>query len=317
MSNHAFDDPDWLGFWGDPLVALVAALPDVDCEMLTGTSRGWPWEAWCATDLRVGWGTPFDPAVGSQAVAALRSSLLGDFSAAVVPWEEKEPVEPACSPEAPLGKGGLRLRRRGVFAKTLEQVVASSIWWSDLVKTSDTSPARAWLDSYFGESGVKACGKAKKLSVGEDGAASLWVVQVPFSSESGSRLLWTSPDLLAALVAVRVFRPVSEGLVASLRSRARLWAEGKGMSVLDLVRILPGTLALACLPMPDEVLAIGALRGQAARWSADVLGAFGRGVLKEPTWARNSWRSVFHSWVGGEALPAPTKPSIPALRVPA
>lgn len=109
------------------------------------------------------------------------------------------------------------------------------------------------------------------------------LLQIPFAGDNGDiRFLWVSPELVAALSAVRMFRSASSTLLGSLRGHARRWAEERGINAMDLVRFLPGTLILAMLPMPDEVVAAAALRGAAGRYSVDVLGALESGVAKGP-----------------------------------
>jgi len=296
---------------GDALMEVVAMLPD-EAFGLSNSECLWLDSAWGLTDLRVGWGVPgaLSPAVSSLQV------ILGGVTLVPRQEEYKDSEPTAVGPELESVETKLRLRPRGALTRSLEGAVKRAGWWSDLSQSYDT-PARAWLDSYFAESGVKAGGLAKKLHW-QDGetSRSLWVVGVKFSSENGSKELWVSADLLASLSVVRMFRPMTEGLLASLRSRARLWAEDIGMSALDLVRVLPATLALACQPMPDEVLATAAFRGSAAAWSSDVLGALGRGLAKGPSASVTSWWGVLKPSLGGEARGNPTRAGC-ALRMPA
>lgn len=193
--------------------------------------------------------------------------------------------------EPGVGDSRLRLRRRGRLTNVLESLAARSPgWWSDLTGGAATGTPAAWLYSYLESTGVKVgSGILKEISCGGDNP-SLHAVSIPFRSDEGSRLLWVCPELVAALAAVRIFRPLTEALVASLRSRSRLWAEERGLNVMDLVSVMPGSLALACLPMPDEVVALGSLRGAAGRWSVDVLGAFAKGTLKSPSGGGQWWR---------------------------
>jgi len=177
--------------------------------------------------------------------------------------------------------GGTRLRRRGRFTRAVERAVVASTWWSDLGRCGDVSPARAWMDSYFSGTSAKVVNvKDLVLKEGTEEQRVLQLVQVPFENGArASRALWVSPELVARLVAVRMFRPPGAALLASLRSRARLWAEEVGMDVLDLVRVMPGSVVMATLPSPDEVAAVGALRGAAGRWGVNVLGPLASGRL--------------------------------------
>lgn len=276
-------------------------LPD-EAFGLVDTDSAWLESAWGLGDLRVASAVPLSPAR-----QALRDLLADEV--------DKDPVVETSTTELASGSCKLRLRPRGAFTRSLEEEVRRSTWWSDLGGGA-LNPAKAWLDSYFGESGVKTSGKVKLLSwVDGERPRSTWVMSVRFSSENGTSDLWVSHELLAALTAVRVFRPISEGLLASLRSRARLWAEEISLPVVDLVRFLPGTLTLACLPMPDEVLAVGALRGSAAAWSADVLGALGVGVAKGPSRVLSSWWAVLKPALGGVIKSSPTTASC-VVRMP-
>lgn len=213
--------------------------------------------------------------------------------------EDKEPaeVQPA---ETTVGYSGLRLRVRGRQTRTLEALgVAIPGWWEDL--SSFGSPANralAFMRSHLGDSGAKV-GQVQLASTNEvdgDSAGPVAVVQVLFSAEEGSRWLWVCPELLAKLYTIRLFRPISEGLLASMRGKSRLWAQERGLSVENLSRVLPGTLALAALPTPDEVVSLGALRGTAGQWSSEVLGALSRGTLTGRT-KDGSWWDVLHPFL--------------------
>jgi len=312
MSINPVLTPSEMLWGGDALMELLAMLPD-EAYGLSNSECAWADAAWGLGDLRVAWGFPSWSSPAVRSLARLHPGVTFMVPRA----EEYKDSEPtAVGPELGPVEAKLRLRRRGVFTRNLEGAVKRAGWWSDLSQACDT-PARAWLDSYFSGSGVKADGSAKELHW-QDGekSRSLWVVGVKFSSENGSKELWVSADLLASLSVVRMFRPMTEGLLASLRSRARLWAEDIGMSALDLVRVLPATLALACQPMPDEVLATAAFRGSAAAWSSDVLGALGKGLAKGPSASLTSWWGVLKPCLGGGTRTSPTRAGC-ALRMPA
>jgi len=125
---------------------------------------------------------------------------------------------------------------------------------------------------------VKEDGKVEKRNA----FPTVWV---PFSTggnggnEGDVRALQICPELVAELTKRRMFRSVTSVLLGSMRGRAVMWADEKGVGAMDLVRIMPGSVALAMLPMPDEVTALGALRGAAGVWSAGVLGALEQGRL--------------------------------------
>lgn len=174
-----------------------------------------------------------------------------------------------------------RLRKRGAVTRRLENLAkALPCWWSDLAGSGGAKSTLLWLESYLKDSGVKVAANRQLQTVDVEGNVStLTLAQVAFSSEEGNRWLWVCPELLASLVVVRLFRPVSETLLASLRAKSRMWAREMNMRVEDLASVLPGTLSLAVLPMPDEVVAVGALRGHAGRWSNEVLGNLSRGRL--------------------------------------
>jgi hypothetical protein len=106
-------------------------------------------------------------------------------------------------------------------------------------------------------------------------------VWVPFGGKPAVPLL-VSPELVAELSKRRMFRAMTSVLLGSLRGRAAVWADERGLSAMDLVRILPGSLALALLPMQDETVALRALRGTAGVYSSTVLAALEKGVLREP-----------------------------------
>lgn len=217
------------------------------------------------------------------------------FLVGVVPddWEEVEDKEPARPAEQTAEGGALpqRLRRRGVYTNTLAKLADSlPVWWEDLDCTSPARAAMRWMESHLRDSGVEVGVTSNTTCAGkEDVRVDLPLVQARFSSEEGGRWLWVCPSLLAHLTTVRLFRPASEGLLASLRAKSRLWAVEKGITVESLVRFLPGTLVLAMLPMPDEVVSLGALRGSAAQWSVDVLGALSRGEARQTSRGGSWW----------------------------
>jgi hypothetical protein len=199
-----------------------------------------------------------------------------------------------CCPSGPF------LPRKAVSpaSKHLRGLLSRTGWWRHTITAGhNQSAARAWIEEQFRSCGVKVLGETKVVSaVRGEKPCSLELVKV---SVSGGEGLWVSVDLLALLCAVRLFRPLTEGLVASLRGRSRLWAESVGLEVVDLVQFLPGTLALACLPSHGEVVAMRAFRGVGYQWSADVLGSFSKGVVAEPRapWLR--WTDVLRGWAGG------------------
>lgn len=187
-----------------------------------------------------------------------------------------------------------RLRPRGRFTASLQQVGRGLRgWWRDL-STSDARLAVAWLESHLGDSGAKmgADRPVKCQSVGDKEQPDVTIVECQFASEEQTRWLWVCPELIAHLHTLRLFRPVSESLLSSLRARARLWAKERGISTMDLSRFMVGSLVLSSLPMPDEVVALGALRGSAGQWSNDVLGAFAAGTLRA-TKRGTGWGDVF------------------------
>jgi len=206
----------------------------------------------------------------------------------------KEPAGPA--PAEPTGGDRrLRLRKRGKATHALQALgVTLGRWWRDLPEQSPANSALSWLDHHLGVSApVKGYNfrSLKCRSVDDKVQEDVIIAQLEFSSEEGSRWLWVCPELIAALYTVRLFRPLSESLLASLRSRARLWAMERGMPVMDLARVLAGSLVVSSLPMPDEVVAVGSLRGLAGQWSNDVLANFAGGRLT-PTKMGRSWGDV-------------------------
>jgi len=230
---------------------------------------------------------------------------------AVTPWglPQREDKERAVEPEA-AGAGGAdmptsgsstRLRKRGRLTNQLA-VLGSQLsrgWWRDLPSSSDASLGMNFL--------LKFCAPGTKLGVvnqarvvrGEAQGLTA-VVEVLFSSENGARPLWVCPELVASLFTVRCFRPVDAGLLASLRSRARLWARDLQMSDLDLAFILPGSVMLAALPQPDEVVALGALRSSAAVFSATALRGLEDGVVSRSVPSRTLWGALRIIFGGGD-----------------
>jgi len=230
---------------------------------------------------------------------------------AVLPWgfPQREHKERGVEPEAPgvsgadMPKSGAnpRLRKRGRLTNQLA-VLGSQLsrgWWRDLPSSSDATLGMNFL--------MKFCAPGTKLGVvnqvrvvrGEaQGLAA--VVEVLFSSENGTRPLWVCPELVASLFTVRCFRPVDAGLLASLRSRARLWARDVQMSDLDLAFILPGSVMLAALPQPDEVVALGALRSSAAVFSATALRGLEDGTVSRSVPARSLWGTLRIIFGGGD-----------------
>lgn len=294
----------WLG---DAFLEMVAGLPD-EALSLPSSDCGWVHCASPSALFLVSSGFPPWAQVGS----VLDGGDLSYTNAEL--WsEDKDPGVVTATSEAGVVTS-LRLRKRGVLTRTLEGAALKSCWWSDLADFG-VSPARAWLISYLGETGVKVLAGTKDLlGVVNEVTTKFTALQVPFSSEEGSADLWVLPELLALLTSVRMFRPMTEGLLASLRSRARRWGEEHGVSVMDLVRCLPGTLALACLPMRDEVIACGAFRGEAARWSSTVLGALDKGLARGPN-VLSSWRDALLPIFNG-GVKETLKPSVSALKLP-
>jgi len=206
------------------------------------------------------------------------------------PVQAKEPGDAGSSDE-PLVKVP-RLRARSRQTRELERLAAKLPgWWRDLPGTTPANRSLAWLRSHLADAGAKFHGTVEIVAGEEDDQHVFLGVRVLFSSEAGSRWLWVLPELLAHLYTTRLFRPMSESLLGSLRAKARLWALEKRLPVEDLARVLAGTLSLAMLPVPDEVAALGALRGSAGQWSAEVLGSLARGELR-PTTRGGSWWDV-------------------------
>lgn len=247
---------------------------------------------------------------------------------------------------------GLRLRKRGTLTRCLQEAMKSSIkrWTApqgagDLLDAGRISPAHAWLRSYgFGALSKMANGDAiigetsrvvddlddSGVKIGETTHVAEHVVStvwVPFGVDengaerkggSGVRALLVAPELVAELVKRRMFRSVSSVLLGSMRGRALMWADEKGLSAMDLVRIMPGSITLAMLPMLDEVTAVGALRGAAGRWSVDVLGSLERGVLKaaQPLPLGNYLRRPL-SWLFARQDDRVLAPGVDTLTLPA
>lgn len=213
-----------------------------------------------------------------------------------------------------------RLRRRGKFTKSLERAVVATTWWKDLSGSGGASPARAWLDSFLSGTDVEVVNeKTLEIPTGEGGVRSLQLVQVPFENGSRARrALWVCPELVSKLVAVRLFRAPSAGLLASLRSRARLWADELGVDTMDLVRFLPGSVVLASLPAPDEVAAVGALRGAAGRWGVDVLGPLASGrLVSSPARRFGDYTKGPLAWLLGKSDERLLAAGVPQLQMPA
>lgn len=190
---------------------------------------------------------------------------------------------------------GLRLRRRGRATVALQRMgEALPGWWREgLTGSSGARIALSWIEDHLRDSGVKLGRVGHASTEVEDGAgAPIFGVQALFSSEEGERWLWVCPELVAHLYLYRAYRPVSEMVLSSLRSRSRLWAEERGVSAFDLARFLAGSLMIAMIPTPDEVVSLGALRGSAAQWSADVLGSLKAGKAG-PTSRGLGWADVF------------------------
>nr|QOE55596.1 hypothetical protein [Macrophomina phaseolina umbra-like virus 3] len=198
--------------------------------------------------------------------------------------------------------GSTRLRKRGKWTHQLA-VLGSELargWWRDL--PSGDSPAQVGMNFLmkFLAPGTKL-GVVNQVRVVRDEVPELLpIVEVLFSSENGSRPIWVCPMLVASLFTVRCFRPVDAGLLASLRSRARLWARDLGMSDLDLAFILPGSVLLAALPQPDEVVALGALRSSAAVFSATALRGLEDGTVARSVPARTFWGTLRVIFGGGD-----------------
>lgn len=191
---------------------------------------------------------------------------------------------------------GLRLRKRGRLTNALEQAMEKSKGrWRDLANTGIQSRARAWLQGYCSpnlskvELGELLVGRPvplskEQLEAGEKPISPFTpTVWVPFVGDNGCvRALLVSPQLVAELSVKRMFRSVTSVLIGSLRGRAAMWAAERGLPAEDLVRVLPGSLALAILPQPDEVHALAALRGAAGEYSSKVLASLEKGVLTAP-----------------------------------
>jgi len=212
------------------------------------------------------------------------------------------------------------LRRRGRFTRSLERAVVSTTWWSDLSGSGGSSPARAWLDSFLSGTDAKVLDeKTLVIPTGEGKVRELQLLQVPFENGSRARrALWVCPELVSKLVAVRLFRAPSAGLLASLRSRARLWADELGVDTMDLVRFLPGSVVLAAVPSPDEVAAVGALRGAAGRWGVDVLGPMASGrLVPSPARRFGDYTKGPLAWLLGKTDERLLAAGVPHLQMPA
>lgn len=223
--------------------------------------------------------------------------ILGDLFAPDALRDEVESLvskDPArdSGADAPVVKERIRHRPRSRFTNAMAKLTETMpVWWEDLDCSTRANAAMAWMGSIFTGSGAKLGGVTETTCGGEGGRElqRLPLVQVWFSSEEGRRWLWVCPELLAHLQAVRLFRPMGEALLGSLRAKARLWAVEKSLPMDSLVAFLPGTLALAVTPTPDEVVALGSLRGSAGQWSVDVLGAFARGKLQASSRGGSWW----------------------------
>lgn len=237
--------------------------------------------------LRDKWSDSFTPVEPARTVrdrpetVSLFEEPVGKPTISLPKFEGKENGGAAPSSEDPTVNKvkGLRLRRRGRLTNVLESAwKETAVWWSDL-DCGNGSAARSWLASYGGGAVSQITdGKVLKVVGDNEVERNLELVRVPMVNGDVSREVWVCPELLAKLASVRLFRAPSATLLANLRSRARLWAQEVGVSSMDLVRFMPGTLALA-LPMPDEVASVGVLRGSAARWGVSVLGQLDKGKL--------------------------------------
>ncbi|WAP48697.1 hypothetical protein [Phoma matteucciicola RNA virus 2] len=234
----------------------------------------------------------------------------------------------SCSERGSSGPAGLgrppssfRLRKRGRLTRALEAAVTCTTWWKDLSGAGACSPARAWIDSYLSETDARVVNeKTLVIPAKEEGAKdrSLQLVQMPFENGNAKRALWVCPELVSKLVAVRLFRAPSASLLASLRSRARLWADEVGVDAMDLARFLPGSVVLAVLPSPDEVAAVGALRGVAGRWGADVLGPLAQGrLVANPSRSLKDYLQGPLGWLLGRSDERVLAAGVPFVQLPA
>jgi len=225
---------------------------------------------------------------------SLAGGLFGDRpirpSVVLPATEVKESATPTVAESHGSGVG-FRLRPRGKATRALERMVGgSSGWWRDLSCSTPARAALSWMRAYMAP-GVRLGGVRLVERRGEDGGLldPIPIVQAFFSSEESSRCLWVCPALVAELQGVRCFRAPGPEVLSSLRSRARLWARDAGVGALDYSLFLPGTLVVASLPQPAEVVAVGALRGSASRWAQDVLVPLGAGRAvppRSPSWLR-------------------------------
>lgn len=230
------------------------------------------------------------------------SSEADSFVTAVQEPEEgiKEPGVVVAS-ESPKRRWGFRLRPRGKLTNFCEHSCRRTAWWRDLRTSLGPvgSPARAWLESCYEDSGVELVGTGKKVACApaEDGTTRLLhtmqiLVRPDTGRLAGSRGLWVIPELVAELAAVRMFRPFSETLLASLRGRSRRWAEDVGLPTMDLVRCLPGSLLLALLPGKDEVAAVEAMAGVGFQWSVKHLGPLAKGTVLSRVGGGLAWLGI-------------------------
>lgn len=275
------------------------------------TTANWPMFAHCGYDA-----ADMAEVIATNFVARGVAPVLGALSRPVPRTYKsmyKEPARVICAASTTMGSGAVATRDlfpacpdgpflpavvEGVAARNrLRELLSRTGWWRHTIITGhNQSAAKAWIEEHFRSCAVKVLGETNvKRTKGQDPKP----LELARVSISGQEAVWVSIDLLAHLCAVRLFRSFTEGLLASLRGRSRLWAESEGVAVADLVQFLPGTLTLACLPSHGEVVAMRAFRGVGFQWSADVLGSFARGVVKEPDapWLR--WRDVLRGWTGG------------------
>nr|QOE55593.1 hypothetical protein [Macrophomina phaseolina umbra-like virus 1] len=304
MSEDIFsvnpEDP-WLG---DHIISAVARWDDA--VFTAGQAKPYVWGAigrLCC---------PFqDTACFGVGPHALNRSVftLGTWTRSDREWPSEDLGPPDLGPKPVRAEGRFRLRKRGRATAALAQLGRSVRgWWRDLTCNTDAELALLWMQKYSAPGVKLGSVRSVPCSAEAEVQASVSVVEVLFSSEESTRPLWVCPELVASLFTVRCFRHVGPDVLASLRSRACLWARDRGVSDLDFSLFLPGTLVFASLPQPGEVVALGGLRSDAARWSSQVLAplAAGQAVARSPwdiPWSR-ALRIIFFGEEEGNPLRA-------------
>lgn len=183
--------------------------------------------------------------------------------------------------------GALRLRKRsrwvgalqyslGLEGHVLGQVLKGR-WTPDLprINSRDTGFLAAFMAGGARILGAGSVRLAPREGEGDKGP-SRPVTFVELDLGGGRQLV--CPELIAHLSNQACFRKRDSALVSSMRVRAMEWAKSRSVDLRDTALLLPGSVAVACLPSTPEQAAETVFKSRAMVGSNWFPWAMRRGV---------------------------------------